>query len=389
VEDKLGNIEKLFRESFDGFESDVDPNVWNNISSQIGSNVSGQDPSSSSSASSPGGSSGFAGLGTVKIAAIIGTAGMLSVGGYFLFSSDDSTSVENRIAADVEIITDQKEEILPNDIKEIDENIELMAKSSTENNESSQDSKVPDDEQVEISSVPANPPLNNDKEAITSEQAGENTTVAKNNNKSNLLLEPPAATPETVMDEEENTSPVEEKESGEIFEASIYASISKGKQPLEVQFENRGSFSDNVLWKFRDGLESTSGTELHTFEKSGEYWVILEIRNENGQISKDSLKITVDGRAYIKAKINVFSPNGDNYNDEFKVEGDYIGSFSCKIFDRNNHLIFEWNWIDGYWDGRDLRGNIAPAGTYFYIIESADLDGLQLKPIKGTVTLFR
>ncbi len=52
-------------------------------------------------------------------------------------------------------------------------------------------------------------------------------------------------------------------------------------------------------------------------------------------------------------------------------------------------MIFEWNSVYGHWDGRDMQGNSVPPGTYFYVIESTDVEGNQLELNKGVVTLFR
>ena len=71
------------------------------------------------------------------------------------------------------------------------------------------------------------------------------------------------------------------------------------------------------------------------------------------------------------------------------VESDYVQSFNCKVFDRNQRMIVEWNSVYGHWDGRDMQNNLVAPGTYFYIIESTDMDDNQLELIKGTVTLFR
>ena len=83
---------------------------------------------------------------------------------------------------------------------------------------------------------------------------------------------------------------------------------------------------------------------------------------------------------------NSFSPNGDNYNDTWVIDG--IGSYpncNIKIFNRNGNLIFN---SDGYqtpWDGKYKNDNV-PDATYYYII---DLYGDGNNLIKGGVTIIR
>lgn len=59
------------------------------------------------------------------------------------------------------------------------------------------------------------------------------------------------------------------------------------------------------------------------------------------------------------------SPNGDNLNDNFNLEG--FNVVELKIFNRYGNLVYEYG--QGYkneWFGQDTNGNYLPAGTYFY-----------------------
>ena len=78
MKDKFDNIEELFKDGLDGFESEVDPGIWENVSSQISGGVNAPDTSSVSSGS--GSSAGFMSGTIVKVAIVAGTAAVLSVG---------------------------------------------------------------------------------------------------------------------------------------------------------------------------------------------------------------------------------------------------------------------------------------------------------------------
>jgi gliding motility-associated-like protein len=389
MKDNLQDIEKLFRESLDGLEMDVDPNVWSNISNQIGSASPSQDPSSVSNSGT--GSSGISGgIGTgvsvAKIAVLAVTAGILSIGSYMIFGNN-----EEEVTPAQEVV---KEKVI------VDEQVDQPVITIQEEEKT--------DVQVEVvtTEIP--------QEKIT-EETGKiviakrtNTEIGEGlaNGDQDVKVDDTRSQPKENSEEKQKPSPVQantkpahkavvpaesrekEIESRDIFEASIYASINNGKLPLEVSFENRGTYSDDILWKFRDGDVSRSHSTSHTFEKSGDYWVILEIKDSKGRMSVDSVKITVGGKAYLKAP-NTFTPNGDGINDAFVIESESVSTLSCQIFDRNQHLIFKWNSIHGHWDGRDMNGNIVPAGTYFYVIEAEDENGNSMDMTKGIVTLFR
>jgi gliding motility-associated-like protein len=45
-----------------------------------------------------------------------------------------------------------------------------------------------------------------------------------------------------------------------------------------------------------------------------------------------------------------FTPNGDGRNDHFKVTCLSIDRITIKIYDRNSHLVFQTDQVDGSWD---------------------------------------
>jgi len=69
---------------------------------------------------------------------------------------------------------------------------------------------------------------------------------------------------------------------------------------------------------------------------------------------------------------NGFSPNGDNINDLFIVEGleDTVED-KIAIFNRWGNLVFSSTNYQNDWDGR-WNGEDLPDGTYFYVIDDGD-----------------
>ena len=67
---------------------------------------------------------------------------------------------------------------------------------------------------------------------------------------------------------------------------------------------------------------------------------------------------------------NIITPNGDGRNDVFEVpclEDTYTNN-NMRIFNRWGDKVFEKDGYANDWDGR-YKGNLLPAGTYFYLIQ--------------------
>ncbi len=102
------------------------------------------------------------------------------------------------------------------------------------------------------------------------------------------------------------------------------------------------------------------------------------------RVNKENIKIYVP---------NIFSPNNDNVNDEFKffptIALDEIAKFV--IYDRWGNKVYEAeNFSDTentFWDGQ-FNGRPALTGVYAYYIDAKFLDGSE-QILKGTITLVR
>ncbi len=120
--------------------------------------------------------------------------------------------------------------------------------------------------------------------------------------------------------------------------------------------------------------------------------VYLQVRNAQGCTALDSASIEVVPlrKVYIP---NAFSPNGDQLNDQFYVQGRDGGQIvQWHIKDRWGNLIFEKKDIrindpSQGWDGT-FRGQRCAAGTFLYEIEIEFPDGVR-KQFKGEVKLLR
>ena len=87
---------------------------------------------------------------------------------------------------------------------------------------------------------------------------------------------------------------------------------------------------------------------------------------------------------------NTFSPNGDNNNDTWVIEGiEGFPNALVQIYNRWGADIFStigYNNVTAVWDGTSSRGRPLTEGVYFYVIELRD--GAN-RVFNGTITIIR
>lgn len=135
---------------------------------------------------------------------------------------------------------------------------------------------------------------------------------------------------------------------------------------------------------------STGSTEPSIPGVQGTYWFVAV--DNNGCTFRDTVEVVriepTDGVNYIP---NVFTPNGDGLNDEFKVEAPGLQQFSMQVFNRWGQKMYETSSVDRGWKGGlDNGSSLAPDGTYFYVITFKDVCSNEPEGTRtGHVTLLR
>lgn len=157
--------------------------------------------------------------------------------------------------------------------------------------------------------------------------------------------------------------------------------------PLEVLFKSNGLNADYYQWKLYKGSElmltRSDAEHRYTFMDKGNYRAVVAISNSQCQL--DSVEFTISISESLLLVPNVFTPNGDGANDEFRVAYRSIKEFHCWVYNRWGHLVYKWDDPAKGWDGT-INGRPAAEGAYFYVIRALGTDAdvnaeYTLKPV--------
>lgn len=107
----------------------------------------------------------------------------------------------------------------------------------------------------------------------------------------------------------------------------------------------------------------------------------------NGCATTAEITITVNS-CNINAS-NYFTPNGDGIHDKWKLKGaECLSDFTLKIINRWGDIVFETSDIQESWDGQ-YKGQPAPEGVYFFILEGLSAQDQKLVTQNGYIHLNR
>jgi gliding motility-associated-like protein len=150
------------------------------------------------------------------------------------------------------------------------------------------------------------------------------------------------------------------------------------------------TIADSYLWNGPNGYISDLQNPIITkVTKNTVGNFILIISNSYGCISQDTITVFIDCKDTIAFVIpNVFTPNGDNENQIFKIITSGYTEIQLDIFNRWGIKVFSTVNLQEGWDGKTKNGAEAPAGTYYYIVNATNLNG-ELLSQKGSFSLFR
>ncbi len=107
---------------------------------------------------------------------------------------------------------------------------------------------------------------------------------------------------------------------------------------------------------------------------------LLEAITLNGCSVIDSITVIVEPAPVLTTLFvpNLFSPNGDGKNDEFRLYGQRIETLIFQVYDRQGTLLFETNRLEEGWNGK-YRNQSLPNGLYLWKVSGSFEDGTPLE----------
>jgi gliding motility-associated-like protein len=205
-----------------------------------------------------------------------------------------------------------------------------------------------------------------------------------------------SSTYSAVRVEQHLAGAIEERNAQNEIQRIEVSSSSKleGSGPLVVSFKSNANtpVAKYYLWTIINTQTSATiqynDVDLmnYTFNQSGVYKVALRVTNStNSCFDQDTITVVVSDS---KLKVpNVFTPNGDGKNDEFRVAYHSIAKFQMLLYSSWAGRVYSSDDPSQGWDGR-VNGKLAPPGVYYYIVTATGTDGKAYK-LKGSVTLLR
>jgi len=151
-----------------------------------------------------------------------------------------------------------------------------------------------------------------------------------------------------------------------------------------ITFTNNSVNSATYFWNFGDQMTSSQVNPYHMYSLPGTYQITLITISPDGCMDTTLTLIHIVEGLEIP---NVFTPNGDGYNDVFQVITSGIVDYDLQIYNRWGVMLFESFSTAIHWDGRTIAGEEAAAGTYFYILTAKS--GTKDYSRTGTITLIR
>ena len=146
--------------------------------------------------------------------------------------------------------------------------------------------------------------------------------------------------------------------------------------PLEVAFYSNPTPGANFyawsIYKSTDRIATRNDKDIrYTFSEPGAYRVVCSVNN--AVCTSDSSEMAVQISESYLAVPNVFTPNGDGKNDEFRVAYRSLKEFHCWVYNRWGKLVYDWTDPSKGWDGT-INGRPAAEGAYYYVIRALGTD---------------
>ncbi len=157
------------------------------------------------------------------------------------------------------------------------------------------------------------------------------------------------------------------------------ASTYFGYAPLSVDFINNSTFSNSFVWEFGNGNTNTVNdfsNQFSEYVQPGVYYISLTASNGIcDSVFLDSIEVIPYPEMTFDVP-NIFTPNGDDANEEYIIHVENGVLFKAEILNRWGLLMYTIDELNEGWDGF-VNGNPATEGTYFVKYYVKGLDGTE------------
>jgi gliding motility-associated-like protein len=146
--------------------------------------------------------------------------------------------------------------------------------------------------------------------------------------------------------------------------------------PLEIEFRSNPTpgvqFYQWTIYKASEVLFIRRDRDIHyMFTEPGAYRVECSVNNASCVTEPDDIKVNIS-ESYLRVP-NVFTPDDNGQNDEFRVSYRSLKSFHCEVYNRWGKKVFSWDDPAKGWDGT-INGRPAAEGAYYYVIRALGTD---------------
>lgn len=180
-----------------------------------------------------------------------------------------------------------------------------------------------------------------------------------------------------------------------ILQGAYYAPMSNISPQIT---NNNGILLDTTNWIKINGEFIANGGEKYMIignfnDNQSTNYQLVNWGNGSCWFAFDDVKVYYCGPDTTEAPVldtlvipNVFTPNGDGYNDKFEYKNQEQWNFETSVYNRWGGVVYE-NASSQNWDGH-YRGNKVSAGVYFYIIKAQAIRTGEVRVYKGHVTVM-
>ena len=166
------------------------------------------------------------------------------------------------------------------------------------------------------------------------------------------------------------------------------ATVLSGSAPLEIFFESNPTPAvQYYIWRVYRGstlmAQRLDETFRYHFQMPGQYRVVGSVMNshcpchdDDSDCDQDSTQIDISVSESMLKVPNVFTPNGDGQNDEFRVLYRSLAEFHIWVYNRWGKLVYESTDPAKGWDGM-IGNRPAAEGAYYYVIRAKGTDAAQ------------